>query len=60
MLGADDNFRWVAVEGVITFAGGDGAVGLLEVMDGSSSAQINVGRCVMRPPFKSALYPGAS
>jgi signal transduction histidine kinase len=41
-LSPDDNFRWADVEGDIAFAGADNGSGLIELVNGSSGAQVNV------------------
>src|SRR5436189_1786703 len=39
-LSAEDNYRWVWVQGQVKFAGVDGSVAFLEVTDGSAQIQI--------------------
>lgn len=36
----EDNFRWVAVEGTVTFSGLEKGLALLEISDGQTSAQV--------------------
>lgn len=41
-LSPDDNFRWAVVEGDIAFAGGDERGGMIELVNGSSEAEVNI------------------
>ncbi len=44
-LRPEDNYLWVETQGVVTFAGQDGEVGLLELSDGEAQLQVRVLRC---------------
>jgi signal transduction histidine kinase len=44
-LNPNDNFCWASIEGTMAFAGNGGGQGLLELIDGVSSAQVNVAQC---------------
>jgi len=39
---AEDNYRWVEAEGTVTFTGGAGEIGLLELSDGQAQVQVRV------------------
>ncbi len=41
-LSPEDNYRWVEVQGNVTFTGRDGEVGLLELLDGEARIQVRV------------------